>query len=90
VEVLLVAPPLYPDFHARVRREVDLFRAAISELAAEHGAVFEDLTEPRRSKLDEDDFRDVVHLEEDGAAEFSRQIGRVIRTRFGATAVPSS
>ena len=89
VQVLLVAPPLYPNFHARVHREVDMFRAAISGLAADNGVVFEDLTEPRRSGLTQDNFVDVVHLNEGGTTKFSRYVGRVIRSRFGASASSS-
>ena len=85
VQVLLVAPPLYPNFHARVRRQVDLFRATMSDLAAENGAHFEDLSEARRSGLTPDNFLDVVHLNEQGATKFSRQIAKVIRSRFGAS-----
>jgi hypothetical protein len=81
IRVLLVAPPLYPEFHARVRREVDLSRATISKLAAENGAVFEDFTEARRSGLKSDDFRDAVHVGKEGSTKFSRQLGNVIRSR---------
>lgn len=83
IEVLLVALPLYPNFHARVRREVDQFRAAMSELAAEQGVHFEDLTEAQRSGLNPDHFIDVVHIVDKGATKLSRRIARVIRSRFG-------
>ncbi len=90
VRVLLVAPPLYPSFHSRVRREVDMFGAAVTELAAENGAVFEDLTEPRRSGLTQDNFVDVVHLNE-GNHQVLQRIGRAIRSHFGtAPAAPRS
>ena len=84
IQVLLVAPPLYPEFYARVRPEVHLFRSAIEGLAAEHGAVFADLTDPRRSDLTEGSFRDVVQMHERAAARFSRQVARVIRSLFAA------
>jgi hypothetical protein len=83
VQVLLVAPPLHPDFHARVRREVDRFRAATSELAAENGAAFEDLSEARRSDLTEGNFRDVVHLNERATRKFSREVAEAIEEHFG-------
>ena len=86
ISVLLVAPPLYPDFHARVRSEVETFRAAVAELARENGAVFEDLTEPRRSGLTRDSFLDVVHLDEEGTTAFSRQVAKAIRSHFGSSA----
>jgi hypothetical protein len=82
IQVLLVAPPLHPDFHARVRREVDRFRAATSELAAENGAVFEDLSEARRSDLTEGNFRDVVHLNERATKKFSREVAEAIESHF--------
>lgn len=85
IQVLLVAPPLYPNFHARVRREVELFRATMSELAAEQGVHFEDLTDPRRSGLTPDNFMDVVHVNDQGATKLSRQIAKVIRSRFGTS-----
>lgn len=83
IQVLLVALPLYPNFHARVRREVEAYRAVVTQLAAEHGAAFEDLTEPRRSGLARGHFLDVVHLNEPGTTRFSRHLGTVIRKRFG-------
>jgi hypothetical protein len=83
IPVLVVAPPLYPDFHARVRRQVDRFGEAVAELAAENGAVFEDLTDARRSGLTKESFRDVVHIGKEGSTKFSRQLGKIIRARFG-------
>ena len=82
IRVVLVAPPLHPAFHARVRSEVETFRTAAERLAAESDALFLDLTEPRRLGLDGDDFQDVVHLDEDGAVELSRYLGREIRSRL--------
>ncbi|MDP8923564.1 MAG: SGNH/GDSL hydrolase family protein [Chloroflexota bacterium] len=84
IDILLVAPPLYPGFQGRVRHEVEMFHMTISELASEHGAVFADLTEPSRSGLTGDDFLDVVHLTEEGTTEFSRQVAREIRSHFGS------
>ena len=84
IRVVLVAPPLYERFHARVRGEVDAFRVAMEQLAAESGAPFLDLTIARRLGLDGDDFQDVVHLDEAGAVEFSRYLGREIRSRLDA------
>jgi hypothetical protein len=83
IPVLVVAPPLYPNFHARVRRQVDQFREAVAGMAAENGAVFEDLTDARRSGLTKDSFRDVVHIGKEGSTKFSRQLGKIIRARFG-------
>ena len=84
IQVLLVAHPLYPKFHDRVRREVATFRAALEALAAEQGVALEDATAPRRAGIDADHFVDVVHVDEEGAAEFSRYLGRVLRSRFAA------
>ena len=83
IRVLLVAPPLHPKLHARVRREVDAFRAAMERLATDTDVPFEDFTEPRRIGLDVDRFLDTVHVDEEGAATFSRRLGRVIRSRLG-------
>ena len=83
IRVLLVAPPLHPRLHARVRREVDAFRAAMGRRAAEAGVPFEDFTAPRRIGLDVDRFLDTVHVDEEGAATFSRRLGRAIRSRLG-------
>jgi lysophospholipase L1-like esterase len=84
IRVLLVAPPLHPELHARVRREVSTFRSAMQKLADEHDAVFEDLTLPERSGLTQRNFVDDVHINEEGTTRFSRRIGQVIRSRFGA------
>lgn len=84
VRVVLVAPPLYPKFHTRVRREIDQFRAAMRELATEGGAAFEDFTAPQRIGVSPEQFQDVVHLNEAGAAEFSRQVGKVVKSRLDA------
>jgi hypothetical protein len=83
IQVLLVAPPLHPDFYAEVRREVAMFRAAVQDLAAEEGAAFEDVTDAPRIGLTADDFLDVAHLNEAGAATFSRHLGNVLRSRLG-------
>jgi hypothetical protein len=83
IRVLLVAPPLHPRLHARVRREVDAFRAAMERLATDSGVPFEDFTEPRRIGLDVDRFLDTVHVDDEGAATFSRRLGRAIRSRLG-------
>ena len=84
IEVVLVAPPLYPDFHAQVRREVATFHAVVEELANEHGAAFVDVTEPQRIGLTPSHFLDVVHLNEEGTTIFSRHLGAVLGTRLGA------
>jgi hypothetical protein len=82
LSVVLLAPPLYPDLLNRVSREVDMFEAAMHELAAQQTAVFEDATEPERIGLSRDDFRDTVHLDEDASEVLSRHVGRVIRANF--------
>ena len=82
VRVVLVAPPLHRAFHARVRREVQAFRAAVEQLAAESGATFLDLTAPERSGLTNAHFQDFVHLDEAGATRFSRFLGEAIRSRL--------
>ena len=84
IGVVLVAPPLYPDFYARVSTEVSEFQTAMDTLARERGAVFEDVSDPQRISLKRDDFRDAVHLGEDGTRTFSRHIGKVIRAHFGS------
>jgi hypothetical protein len=84
IRVILVAPPLYPNLHTRVRRQVDQFRTAIGELAAENGAVFEDFTSPQRIGATPAHFLDVVHLNESGAERLSHALGRVIKARLDA------
>jgi hypothetical protein len=84
VRVLLVALPLHPKLHGRVRQEVGAFRTAMEQLAVDTGAPFEDLTAPRRMGLDSDHFLDPVHIDKEGAATFSRHLGRVIRARLHA------
>jgi hypothetical protein len=84
LRTMLVAPPLHDALHARVRVEVDAFRAAIEQLAGETGATFEDLTEAHRTGLTTAHFEDFVHLNDDGAVRFSRQLGRVIRRHLGS------
>jgi hypothetical protein len=83
IRVLLVAPPLYPRFYDRVRDEVALFHSAMEELAAQNGAVFEDLTVSRPIGLTAGNFRDAVHLDEAGASKFSRHLGNLIRSGLG-------
>jgi hypothetical protein len=80
--VLLLAPPLYPELLTGVGGEVAMFKDAMHELAAEQAVVFEDATEPDRLGLERDDFRDSVHLDEDGTEELSRHLGKVIRSHF--------
>jgi hypothetical protein len=84
LRVILVAPPLHEAFRPRVRVEVDAFRAAIGQLADEAGAPLEDLTEPRRTGLRPAHFVDSVHLNQDGAARFSRELGRALRRHLDA------
>ena len=84
VQVVLVAPPMYPGFYDRVRGEVAMFRTAVEQIAREHGAAFEDVTDPGRIGLTSENFRDVVHLDEEGAERLSRHAGRVIRALVGA------
>ena len=80
---MLVAPPLQDNFHARVRRDVGTFRTAVEQLAAERGALFEDLTAAQPIGLTRDDFQDVVHLTEPGTIKFSRYLSRMLRSRLG-------
>ncbi len=80
IRVMLVAPPLHDNFRARVRREVDTFRAAVEQLAAERGALFDDLTTSQPIGLTRDDFQDVVHLTEPGTIKLSRYLSRIIRS----------
>ena len=84
IRVILVAPPLYPNFQARVRRQVDQFRTAMGELATETGAHFEDFTAPQRIGATPAHFLDVVHLNEGGADRLSHALGRVIKARLDA------
>jgi hypothetical protein len=84
LRVILVAPPLQEAFHAHVQRQVAMFRAAAEQLAAETGAAFVDLSDPRPIGLRPEHFRDVVHLKKDGAEEFSRHLGDLIRSRLDA------
>ena len=83
IHVMLVATPVQHNFLARIRSRSDEFRRALGQLAAEHGAPFEDLTEPDRMGLGRRDFRDPVHLNEEGAIRLSRHLGRTIRSRLG-------
>jgi hypothetical protein len=83
IRVVLVAPPLYPRFYDGVRDEVALFHSAMQEVAAENGAVFEDLSVSRPIGLTAGNFRDAVHLDEAGASKFSRHLGNLIRSHLG-------
>ena len=83
VAVMIVAPPLYPKFHARVRREVAAYRGAVERIAAEQGATFVDLSEARQANVTSDHFKDVVHLNEQGATRLSRELGKILRSRYG-------
>lgn len=83
IRVVLVAPPVHDGFHARLRRQIDLFRAAVEQLAADGGAAFEDLTAPRRSGLNRSHFRDFVHLNDAGVVVFSRHLGEVLKSHVG-------
>ena len=84
IRVVLVAPPVHDAFHARLRRQIDLFRTAVEQLAADGGAAFEDLTAPRRSGLSRSHFRDFVHLNDEGVVVFSRHLGQVLKSHVGA------
>jgi hypothetical protein len=83
IEVVLVAPPLYPDFQSRVKRQVASYAEAVSRIAAESGVKFEDLTVPQRSGLTDSHFKDIVHLSVSGAARYSRQIGKLLKESAG-------
>jgi hypothetical protein len=84
IRVVLVAPPFHPAFLPHVRREVDMFRAAVERLAADGGAAFVDLTEPGPLGLTPADFGDFVHLNKPAAREFSRHLGRLLQSRLAA------
>jgi hypothetical protein len=79
IEVLLIAPPLYPSFQQRVKRQVASFTETMEQIAAESGVRFVDLTLPERSGLTNRHFNDIVHLSADGAARYSRQIGKLLK-----------
>ena len=80
IRVVLLVPPLHPEFQDDVRAEIGVFRAAIAKLAEEQGVMLIDATRPRDVNLDDDHFRDVVHLDEDGSEKLSRYIGEKLRS----------
>jgi hypothetical protein len=82
IEVVLVAPPLFPRFQTRVKRQVASYTETMKQISRETGASFEDLTVPQRSGLTDKQFKDIVHLNVEGAAKYSRQIGKVLKARL--------
>ena len=80
IRVVLLAPPLLPEFQQDVGRPIARFRAAIAKLADEEGVQLIDATASERIGIDEDRFRDVVHLDEEGSEQYSAFVGEKLRT----------